>query len=169
MGVVIGETAEIGEDVMIYHGVTLGGRSLAKVKRHPTIEDRVTIGAGAKILGPIVIGRDSAVGANAVVVKDAPPESIVTGVPASWRHRDAQRETNLPWTRPSITSSTGSEQPPDLAADQSTQRQNGWLAGSRKTRKVVPGWVSALVPPSSITRHTGILQPAQNHVSAQRD
>ena len=62
MGVVIGETAEIGEDVMIYHGVTLGGRSLAKVKRHPTIEDRVVIGAGAKILGPITIGRDSAVG-----------------------------------------------------------------------------------------------------------
>ena len=56
MGVVIGETAEIGEDVMIYHGVTLGGRSLAKVKRHPTIGDRVTIGAGAKILGPITIG-----------------------------------------------------------------------------------------------------------------
>src|SRR3990170_118702 len=93
MGVVIGETAEIGEDVMIYHGVTLGGRSLAKVKRHPTIEDRVVIGAGAKILGPITIGRDSAVGANAVVVKDAPAESILTGVPATWRHRDAQRET----------------------------------------------------------------------------
>lgn len=93
MGVVIGETAEIGEDVMIYHGVTLGGRSLEPVKRHPTIGDRVTIGAGAKILGPITIGRDSAVGANAVVVKDAPPESIVTGVPAKWRHRDAQRET----------------------------------------------------------------------------
>jgi serine O-acetyltransferase len=93
MGVVIGETAEIGEDVMIYHGVTLGGRSLAKVKRHPTIGDRVTIGAGAKVLGPITIGNDSAVGANAVVVKDAPPESIITGIPASWRHRDALRET----------------------------------------------------------------------------
>ena len=93
MGVVIGETAEIGEDVMIYHGVTLGGRSLAKVKRHPTIGDRVTIGAGAKVLGPITIGRDSAVGANAVVVKDAPPESIITGIPATYRHRDAQRET----------------------------------------------------------------------------
>jgi serine O-acetyltransferase len=79
--------------VMIYHGVTLGGRSLARIKRHPTIGDRVTIGAGAKILGPIIIGHDSAVGANAVVVKDAPPESIVTGVPARWRHRDAQRET----------------------------------------------------------------------------
>ncbi|MDJ0321808.1 serine O-acetyltransferase EpsC [Pseudarthrobacter sp. PS3-L1] len=93
MGVVIGETAEIGEDVMIYHGVTLGGRSLAKVKRHPTIGDRVTIGAGAKILGPITIGADSAVGANAVVVKDAPPSSIITGVPARSRPRDAKRES----------------------------------------------------------------------------
>lgn len=93
MGVVIGETAEIGDDVMLYQGVTLGGRSLAKVKRHPTLGDRVTIGAGAKVLGPVVIGSDSAVGANAVVVKDAPPESIVTGIPATWRHRDAKKET----------------------------------------------------------------------------
>lgn len=92
MGVVIGETAEIGDDVMIYHGVTLGGRSLAKVKRHPTIGNRVTIGAGAKVLGPIHIGDDSAIGANAVVVKDAPANSIITGVPATWRHRDAKRE-----------------------------------------------------------------------------
>lgn len=93
MGVVIGETSEIGDDVMIYHGVTLGGRSLAKVKRHPTIGDRVTIGAGAKVLGPITIGADSAIGANAVVVKNAPPESIITGIPATWRHRDARSET----------------------------------------------------------------------------
>lgn len=93
MGVVIGETAEIGNDVFLYHGVTLGGRSLAKVKRHPTIGDGVTIGAGAKVLGPITIGAGSAVGANAVVVKDAPPNSIVTGVPATWRHRDAAKET----------------------------------------------------------------------------
>ncbi|WP_307008321.1 serine O-acetyltransferase EpsC [Sinomonas atrocyanea] len=93
MGVVIGETAEIGDDVFLYHGVTLGGRSLAKVKRHPTIGDGVTIGAGAKVLGPITIGAGSAVGANAVVVKDAPPNSIVTGVPATWRHRDAAKET----------------------------------------------------------------------------
>ena len=70
MGIVIGETAEIGDDVMLYHGVTLGGRSLEKVKRHPTIEDRVTIGAGAKVLGPVVIGAGSAIGANAVVVND---------------------------------------------------------------------------------------------------
>lgn len=93
MGVVIGETTEIGDDVMIYQGVTLGGRSLEKIKRHPTLGDRVTVGTGAKILGPVVIGPDSAVGANAVVVKDAPAESIVTGIPATWRHRDAKRET----------------------------------------------------------------------------
>ncbi|AJT41194.1 serine O-acetyltransferase EpsC [Psychromicrobium lacuslunae] len=93
MGVVIGETTEIGDDVMLYQGVTLGGRSLAKVKRHPTLGDRVTVGAGAKVLGPVVIGSDSAIGANAVVVKDAPAESILTGIPATWRHRDAKRET----------------------------------------------------------------------------
>lgn len=93
MGVVIGGTAEIGDDVMMYQGVTLGGRSLEKVKRHPTIGDRVTIGAGAKVLGPITIGADSAVGANAVVVKDAPPDSIITGIPATFRHRDSARET----------------------------------------------------------------------------
>ena len=81
MGVVIGETAEIGDDCMIYHGVTLGGVSLKQVKRHPTLGDRVTVGAGAKILGPVVIGDDSSVGANAVVVKDAPADSIVVGIP----------------------------------------------------------------------------------------
>jgi serine O-acetyltransferase len=93
MGVVIGETSEIGDDVMIYHGVTLGGRSLEHGKRHPTIGDRVTIGAGAKVLGPVHIGDDSAVGANAVVTHDVPPESIATGIPAVVRRRgDKQRE-----------------------------------------------------------------------------
>jgi serine O-acetyltransferase len=81
MGVVIGETAEIGADVTLYHGVTLGGVSLEKGKRHPTIGDRVVIGAGAKVLGNIVIGEDSRIGANAVVVKSVPPNSVVVGVP----------------------------------------------------------------------------------------
>lgn len=80
-GVVIGETAVVGEDVTIYHGVTLGGTSLERTKRHPTIGDRVTIGAGAKLLGPIEVGQDSRIGANAVVVKDVPPNSVVVGVP----------------------------------------------------------------------------------------
>jgi serine O-acetyltransferase len=81
MGVVIGETAEVGSDVTLYHGVTLGGVSLAKGKRHPTLGDRVVVGAGAKILGDILIGDDSRIGANAVVVKPVPPNSVVVGVP----------------------------------------------------------------------------------------
>ena len=85
MGVVIGETTEIGDDVMLYHGVTLGGRSLAKTKRHPTLGHRVTVGAGAKILGPILIGDDAQVGANSVVVKDVPAGAVAVGIPAQIR------------------------------------------------------------------------------------
>jgi serine O-acetyltransferase len=85
MGVVIGETAEVGDDVMLYHGVTLGGRSLQRVKRHPTVGSRVTIGAGARILGPVYIGDDVQIGANSVVVKDIPSGAIATGIPATIR------------------------------------------------------------------------------------
>ena len=92
MGVVIGETAEIGDDCMIYHGVTLGGVSLKQVKRHPTLGDRVTVGTGAKILGPVEIGDDSSVGANAVVVKSAPANSIVVGVPGEARPSKSTKE-----------------------------------------------------------------------------
>src|SRR5512142_1881998 len=81
MGVVIGETAEIGDYVTLYHGVTLGGTSLNKVKRHPTLMDHVVVGAGAKVLGAITIGANSRIGANAVVVKPTPPDSVVVGVP----------------------------------------------------------------------------------------
>jgi serine O-acetyltransferase len=80
-GVVIGETAEVGEDVTIFHGVTLGGTGRETGKRHPTIGDRVTIGAGAKVLGAIKVGEDSRIGANAVVVKEVPASSVVVGVP----------------------------------------------------------------------------------------
>ena len=72
MGVVIGETAEVGDDVMLYHGVTLGGRSLNRAKRHPTLGDGVAVGAGAKVLGPVTIGAGAQIGANAVVVRDVP-------------------------------------------------------------------------------------------------
>ena len=92
MGVVIGETAEIGDDVMLYPGVTLGGQSLEKVKRHPTLENDVVVGAGAKILGPVVVGERTAVGANAVLVKDTPEDSIATGIPAQIRIRRSQEE-----------------------------------------------------------------------------
>ena len=80
-GVVIGETAEIGDDVTLYHGVTLGGTSWTKGKRHPTLADGVVVGAGAKILGPISIGQRVRVGANSVVVKDVPADRTVVGVP----------------------------------------------------------------------------------------
>jgi serine O-acetyltransferase len=79
MGVVIGETAEIGDDVTLYHGVTLGGTSWDGGKRHPTLEDGVVVGAGAKVLGPIIIGRGAKIGSNAVVVKPVPAEATVIG------------------------------------------------------------------------------------------
>ncbi len=85
MGVVIGETAEVGDDVMLYHGVTLGGRSMQRVKRHPTLHDGVTVGAGARILGPITVGAGAQVGANSVVVKDVPAGAVVIGVPGKVR------------------------------------------------------------------------------------
>lgn len=81
-GVVIGETAEIGDDCLIYHGVTLGGVSLADHKRHPTLQKGVLVGAGAKILGPITLGENSRVGANSVVTKDVAAGSTVAGSPA---------------------------------------------------------------------------------------
>jgi serine O-acetyltransferase len=82
MGVVIGETAEIGDNVTIYHGVTLGGTGKDKGKRHPTVGNNVVIGAGAKILGPIYVGNDAKVGANAVVLEDVPVNATAVGIPA---------------------------------------------------------------------------------------
>jgi len=92
IGVVIGETAIIGDDVTIYQGVTLGGVSLNKGKRHPTIENNVIIGGGAKVLGDITIGEGSKIGANSVVVKDVPPHSTVVGIPG----KIMQRKENEP-------------------------------------------------------------------------
>ena len=82
VGVVIGETAVIGDDVLIYHGVTLGGKTLDPVKRHPTVGDRVILGAGSKLIGNITIGNDCRVGANAVVTKDMPAGTVAVGVNA---------------------------------------------------------------------------------------
>jgi len=92
MGVVIGETAEIGDDCTLYHGVTLGGTSWEKGKRHPTLEDDVVIGAGAKILGPIHIGRGARIGSNAVVVREVPAGSTVVGVPGRVVQSQAERD-----------------------------------------------------------------------------
>lgn len=93
MGVVIGATAVVGDDVMLYHGVTLGGRTLQRgVKRHPTVGDRVTIGAGARVLGDLEIGADAQIGANSVVVKDVPAGAVATGIPARVRMPDVPGE-----------------------------------------------------------------------------
>ena len=81
MGVVIGETAEIGDDVTLYQGVTLGGTGFATGKRHPTVQDNVTIGSGAKLLGPITVGHGAKIGANSVVITDVPPNTTVVGNP----------------------------------------------------------------------------------------
>ncbi|APT91978.1 serine acetyltransferase [Corynebacterium phocae] len=95
MGIVIGETTEIGDGVMLYHGVTLGGQVLTQTKRHPTIEDGVVIGAGAKVLGPITIGKDSAIGANAVVTKPVPANHVAVGIPAKNLPRDPEHRVKL--------------------------------------------------------------------------
>ena len=87
MGVVVGETAIVGDDVLLYHGVTLGGVSEKSGRRHPMIGDRVSIGTGASVLGPVTIGADSVIGAAAVVVRDAPPDSLLVGAPATARPR----------------------------------------------------------------------------------
>src|SRR5690349_4949764 len=92
MGVVIGETTWIGDDVMLYHGVTLGGRGSGHGKRHPTVEDGVIVGAGAKVLGAITIGARSVIGANAVVTRDAPADSLLVGVPAHPRPRSGHEQ-----------------------------------------------------------------------------
>ncbi|MCU0652029.1 MAG: serine O-acetyltransferase [Candidatus Omnitrophica bacterium] len=96
MGVVIGETAIIGDNVLLYQGVSLGGTSLEKGKRHPTIGNNVVIGAGAKVLGNITVGDDSYIGANAVVIQDVPPNSTVVGVPGRITKQDGKKiETSL--------------------------------------------------------------------------
>lgn len=100
MGVVIGETAEVGDDVLMFHTSTLGGRSMSKGKRHPTVGDRVVIGAGAKVLGPITLGDDVQVGANAVVVRDVDPGATVVGVPGRPRPKPPQGMSD--WEDPAL-------------------------------------------------------------------
>ena len=94
MGVVIGETAQIGDDCTLYHGVTLGGTSWQKGKRHPTLMDNVVVGAGAKVLGPITVGSGVRIGSNAVITKDVPDDGTVVGVPGRLvrRHDDAEKQ-----------------------------------------------------------------------------
>jgi len=112
MGVVIGETAEIGDDVLMYHQVTLGGTSLEKTKRHPTIGNNVLIGMGAKVIGAIHVGDNARIGANAVVTRDVPPDSTVVGIPGKVVKRNGvyvePKETRIPMppsTQPAVMDS----------------------------------------------------------------
>ncbi|MFQ5656894.1 MAG: serine O-acetyltransferase [Candidatus Methylomirabilales bacterium] len=100
MGVVIGETTEVGENVTIYQGVTLGGTSLERKKRHPTIGNNVIIGSGAKILGPFTVGDNSKIGSGTVVVKEVPSKSVVVGVPGRVIYQDGKKvsELDFDWT-----------------------------------------------------------------------
>jgi serine O-acetyltransferase len=95
MGIVIGETAEIGDNVSLLQGVTLGGTSTRREKWHPTLRDNVTVGAGAKIIGAITIGENSRVGAGSVVVRDVPPNAVVVGVPGRVTYKDGQRVAGI--------------------------------------------------------------------------
>lgn len=95
MGVVIGETAEIGDNVTLYHGVTLGGVTWDKVKRHPTLDDNVVIGSGAKILGPFTVGKGAKVGSNSVVVKEVPPSATVVGIPGRVVMQEEKQEESV--------------------------------------------------------------------------
>ena len=95
MGIVIGETSEIGDDCSIYHGVTLGGTTWQKGKRHPTLKNGVIIGAGAKVLGPITLGANARIGSNAVVVKDVPDHATVVGIPGRIMARESGAEEEL--------------------------------------------------------------------------
>lgn len=143
MGVVIGETAEIGADVTLYHGVTLGGTSLQKGKRHPTLGDGVVAGAGAKILGAITVGAFSRIGANAVVVKDVPPNSVVVGVPG---HVLVRSKPHMPSDAPdldhirmpdavgkSLVALTNRIEELEKRLDEGTSNNNG-----RHTREPIP-------------------------------
>ncbi len=95
MGVVIGETTEIGDNCLLYQGVVLGGTSLEKVKRHPTLEEDVVVGAGAILLGPIRIGRGARIGAGSVVIRDVPPKTTVVGIPGRIVEQEKELKTDL--------------------------------------------------------------------------
>lgn len=108
IGVVIGSTASVGSGTLIYHGVTLGAKKVCSGKRHPDVGKNVLIGAGAKILGPIRIGDNSLVGANAVVLRDVPPNSLAVGIPAKILRRDEDAESSREHTHGEVENRTES-------------------------------------------------------------
>ncbi len=134
MGVVIGETAEVGKNVTLYQGVSLAGTSLKREKRHPTLGDNVVVGAGAKVIGAIYIGDNSRIGAGSVVVRDVPPNSVVVGVPGRVTYKDGQRvadEVDL--------NQTDLPDPVARALDQLVERIRGLEAEVETLRKRADG------------------------------
>jgi serine O-acetyltransferase len=131
MGIVIGETAEVGENVSLLQGVTLGGTSTRREKRHPTLQDNVTVGAGAKIIGAITIGEGSRVGAGSVVVRDVPPNAVVVGVPGRVTYKDGQRVSGIDLNM------TDLPDPVSRAIEQLVDRIRGLEADIDALRKIV--------------------------------
>ncbi|HKZ75180.1 MAG TPA: serine O-acetyltransferase, partial [Actinomycetota bacterium] len=138
MGVVIGETAEVGENVTLYQGVTLGGTSLKREKRHPTLEANVVVGAGAAVLGAITVGEGTRVGGGSVVVRDVPPNSVVVGVPGRIIYRDGKP------VRQTVDLEHGDlPDPLAKAIEQLLDRIDGLEADVRRLRQSVGDPVSA--------------------------
>jgi serine O-acetyltransferase len=131
MGIVIGETAEIGDNVNLLQGVTLGGTSTRREKRHPTLRDNVTVGSGAKIIGAITIGENSRVGAGSVVVRDVPPNAVVVGVPGRVTYKDGQRVSGIDMDM------TDLPDPVSRAIEQLVERIRGLEADLDSLRKIV--------------------------------
>jgi serine O-acetyltransferase len=131
MGIVIGETAEIGDNVNLLQGVTLGGTSTRREKRHPTLRDNVTVGSGAKIIGAITVGENSRVGAGSVVVRDVPPNAVVVGVPGRVTSKDGQRVGGIDMNM------TDLPDPVSRAIEQLVERIRGLEADLDSLRKQV--------------------------------
>jgi serine O-acetyltransferase len=131
MGIVIGETAEIGDNVNLLQGVTLGGTSTRREKRHPTLRDNVTVGSGAKIIGAITVGENSRVGAGSVVVRDVPPNAVVVGVPGRVTSKDGQRVGGIDMNM------TDLPDPVSRAIEQLVDRIRGLEADLDSLRKTV--------------------------------
>lgn len=136
MGVVIGETAIIGDDCTLYHGVTLGGTSWNKGKRHPTLENGVVIGAGAKVLGPIIIGAGAKIGSNAVVVKDVPANATAVGIPArileeELKAKPAAADTTAPTDKKAFTAYAVADNDDQFTPEAMAQTIKQLLANSK--------------------------------------
>ncbi len=153
MGVVIGETAIIGDDCTLYHGVTLGGTSWNKGKRHPTLEQGVVIGAGAKVLGPITVGKHAKIGSNAVVVKDVPENATAVGIPARILEEEKAKKRQASSDKTGFSAyAVGNDDNDMLNPEALVKAINGLLAHADKQSlelKTLQAQLNALTDPTS--------------------